>query len=99
MSPEYFPPLPSVPEPGQRCDKCHRRVPKKRESKSPETKRIIAVLPPDRAEALAEGLDNLQEYAGIDGESYPRGVLLEYLLALGAIHREELKAYFRGYGE
>lgn len=96
MSPDYFPLMHVSPQPGERCDKCHRRVPKKREKKSPETRRIYAVLPPERAEALAEGLDNLQEYAGIDGHSYPRGMLLEFLLALGAIHREELKAYFRG---
>ena len=84
------------PAPGERCQTCHRRVNKKKQSTSPEVKRVMATLPPERAEALAEGLDNLQEYAGIDGESYPRGTLLEYLLALGAIHREELRAYFRG---
>jgi hypothetical protein len=55
----------------------------------------VAVLPPARAEALVEGLDNLHEYIGLDGFSYPRGTLLEYLLVLGAQHREALRAHFR----
>lgn len=84
------------PLPGERCWTCHRRVPKKRQATSPEVKRIVATLPPDRAQALTDGLDALQEFVGMDGESYPRGLLLELLLALGAQHREELKAYFEG---
>jgi hypothetical protein len=82
------------PQPGERCDKCNRRVPKKRRSTSPETKRLYAVLPPDRAEAVTEALDALQAYIGADGESYPRGVVLELLVILGGQQREELRRYF-----
>lgn len=84
------------PAPGERCMVCHRRRNKERKATTPEVKRVMAKLPPDRAEALAEGLDNLQEYVGMDGLSYPRGTLLEYLLILGAQHREELRAHFGG---
>ena len=82
------------PQPGERCETCHRRVPKKRTSTAPETKRIVATLPPERAEALVEALDWLQEYTGADKTSYPKGALLELLLGLGAAHREEIKDYF-----
>jgi hypothetical protein len=50
----------------------------------------------ERVEALQEGLDALQEFSRIDPYSYPGVTLLEALLALGAMHREELKAYFEG---
>lgn len=84
------------PAPGERCMVCHRRRNKERTATTPEVKRVMATLPPERAEALSEGLDNLQEYCGMDGLSYPRGTLLEYLLILGAQHREELRAHFGG---
>jgi len=88
--------VPDPPAPGERCQVCHRRRNKERTSTSPEVKRVMASLPPDRAEALAEGLDNLQEYVGLDGASYPRGVLLEYLLVLGAQQREQLRTFVKG---
>jgi hypothetical protein len=85
------------PEPGERCGLCNRRVNKKRTENEPAaTKRVGGVLPVERAEALDEGLDNLQEYAGVDPHSYPRGSLMEALLGLGARHREELRSYFVG---
>ncbi len=82
--------------PGTRCPTCDRRVPKPRQSDSPDTKRIVAVLPPDRAEALTEALDALQAYVGADGESYPRGSVLEALVLLGGQSREELREWYAG---
>ncbi len=82
------------PEPGERCPVCDHRKPKPRTYTSPDTKRIVAALPPDRAEALTGALDALQAYVGADGESYPRGVILELLVIIGGQQREELRRYF-----
>jgi hypothetical protein len=84
------------PAPGERCQVCHRRRNKPRSADTPPIKEVRFRGPVERVEALQEGLDNLQEFAGIDPYSYPGVTLLEALLALGAIHRDELKAYFRG---
>ncbi len=88
----------NLPEPGTRCPACQRRVNKPRQDDSPTVKEVRFRGPVERVEALQEGLDNLQEFSGIDPYSFPGVTLLESLLALGAIHREELKAYFRGAG-
>ena len=82
------------PEPGERCQVCDRRVPKPRKSDSPETRRLVAVLPTERATSVEEGLEHLSAYTGADTTSYPRGTLLELLLLLGGQHREELRRYF-----
>ena len=85
-----------LPEPGTRCPTCHRRVNKKRQEGSPAVREVRFRGPSDRVDAAEEGLDALQEFTGVDPYSYPRIELLEKLLALGAQHREELKAYFEG---
>jgi hypothetical protein len=85
-----------LPEPGTRCPTCHRRVNKPRSEDSPAIKEVRLRGPVDRVEALQEGLDTLQEFSGVDPYSYPGVTLLEALLALGAVHREELKAHFEG---
>lgn len=83
-------------EPGTRCDGCGRRIPKPRRNDSPEVKRIVAVLPPERAEVLSQALDILQEVTGYDSASYPRGTLLEAMLVVAGLHhREELIEYAR----
>jgi hypothetical protein len=61
-------------------------------------------LPEERATAVDEALDALQEYVGADAHSYPRGTLIEVLVGLGAQQREQLKAFFESgdesaYGE
>lgn len=84
----------ALPEPGTRCPTCQRRVNKPRKEDSPAIKEVRLRGPVERVEALQEGLDNLQEFSRIDPYSYPGVTLLEALLALGAQHREELKAYF-----
>lgn len=87
-----------LPEPGTRCPTCSRRVNKPRQSASPEARAIRAgKLPHERAEAVEEALDILQELVGGDEHSYPRGHLLEGLTLLGAQQREELRAYFTRY--
>jgi acyl-CoA reductase-like NAD-dependent aldehyde dehydrogenase len=83
-----------VPEPGERCVTCDRRVPKPRKSTSPETRRLVAVLPTERATGVDEALDALQAFTGADATSYPRGSVLEALVLLGGQHREELRAWF-----
>ena len=95
-------PLPGTPpDPGERCTAIHpcgRRVPKPRKSTSPTTRRIVAALPPDRAESLVDALDALQEVVGADATSYPRGTLLEAMLVVAGLHhREELIAFFTDY--
>ena len=86
--------------PGERCPRCERRVPKPRKSDSPVTKRIVAALPPDRAESLTDALDALQEVVGADATSYPRGTLLEAMLVVAGLHhREELIECFADMGE
>lgn len=81
--------------PGERCFGCGRRIPKPRRSDSPATKRIVAALPPDRAEALTDALDALQEVVGADATNYPRGTLLEAMLVVAGLHhREELIEWF-----
>lgn len=85
-----------LPEPGTRCPTCHRRVNKPRKEDSPAIKEVRLRGPVERVEALQEGLDNLQEFSGIDPYSYPGVTLLEALLALGAQHREELAEHFKG---
>lgn len=85
-----------IVEPGERCPTCHRRVNKPRQASSPNTKKVAAELPAERADALNEGLDNLQEYVGADSKAYPKGSLLEALLGLGAQRREELREWFEG---
>ena len=82
------------PEPGERCALCDRRVNKPRKTDSPDTRRLVAVLPSERAASAEEGLEHLQAYVGADGSSYPRGTVLELLLVLGGQHREELRRYF-----
>ena len=85
------------PGPGERCTAdrpCGRRIPKPRTSTSPDTRRVVAVLPTERADSVIEALDALQELCAVDPHSYPRGHLLEALTLLGAQHREELKTYF-----
>lgn len=84
------------PEPGERCQLCHRRRNKKRKEDSPVVREVRFRGPTDRVESAEEGLDTLQEFTGVDPYSYPRIHLLEALLGLGAQHREELKAYFEG---
>lgn len=84
-------------EPGTRCPLCHRRHNKPRQATTPEARKVKAgTLPEERAAAVDEGLDVLQEYVGADAHSYPRGSLVEALLALGAAEREELRRYFEG---
>jgi len=83
-----------IPEPGERCIACDRRVPKPRKSSSPDTRRLVTMLPVERAASVEEGLENLQAYVGADTSSYPRGALIESLLLLGGQHREELRAWF-----
>jgi hypothetical protein len=56
----------------------------------------MASLPLERAEALNEGLDVLQEYIGLDPSSYPRGTLLELLMVMGAQQREQLRSHVHG---
>lgn len=82
------------PEPGERCALCDRRVNKPRTSSSPGTRRVVTVLPSERADNVEEGLENLQAYVGADSTSYPRGSVLELLLLLGGQHREELRSYY-----
>lgn len=84
----------SIIEPGTRCPTCHRRVNKPRKNDSPSVKEVRMRGPVDRIEAAEEGLDILQEFSKVDPYSYPRLTLVEALLALGAQHREELRAYF-----
>jgi hypothetical protein len=84
----------AVPEPGERCMVCDRRVPKPRQEGSPTSRRLVVTLPSERAASVEEGLENLQAYVGADLASYPRGTVLELLLILGGQHREALKAYF-----
>ena len=81
-------------EPGTRCPTCDQRIPKPRKSTSPDTKRVVAVLPSERAKALSEALDALQAYVGADASSYPRGTILELLAIVGGQQREELQRYF-----
>ncbi len=86
------------PEPGERCPRCTRRVPKPRKSSSPTTKRIVAAAPPDLADSLTAWLDALQESAGADSISYPRARVLEGLLVFAASeHREEFIAFLIEY--
>ena len=82
--------------PGTRCPTCHRRVNKPRRDDSPTVREVRFRGPSDLVEAVEEGLDALQEFAGIDPYSYPRIRLLEALLALGAQQREEVAGHFRG---
>jgi hypothetical protein len=89
--------LTEPPEPGERCVVCHRRVNKKRTDNEPAaTKETRIRGPVDLVEDNDEHLEILQEYVGADPHAYPRAQLLSKLLALGARHREELKAYFTG---
>ena len=46
-----------LPEPGERCPTCDRRVPKPRKVSSPASKRIVATLPAERAEAIDDALE------------------------------------------
>ncbi len=82
--------------PGTRCPTCHRRVNKPRTDDSPPIKEVRFRGPVARVEAVQEGLDALQEFSKVDPYSYPGVTLLEALLALGAQHREELRAHFGG---
>ena len=83
-----------APSPGERCNLCDRRVPRPRKSTSPESRRLVVTLPPERAASVEEGLENLQAFIGADSTAYPRGTMLELLLLLGGQHREELRRYF-----
>ena len=83
-------------EPGTRCPTCHRRVNKPRKEDSPTVREVRFRGPADLVEDTEYGLDALQEFTGVDPYAYPRIRLLEALLALGAQHREELKAHFEG---
>lgn len=83
-----------TPEPGERCRACNRRVPKPRQSSSPATRRLVIVLPTERADWLEEALEALQDFVGADPESYPRGTLVEALALLGGQQREELVVFF-----
>jgi hypothetical protein len=80
--------------PGTRCPLCHRRMNRTKTREAPETREMRLRGPSEVVEAVEEGFDNLQEYAGVDPYGFPRIRLMEYLLALGAQHREELKAHF-----
>ena len=60
---------------------------------APESKEMRLRGPVDVVEAVDEGYDNLQEYVGLDAKGYPRIRLMEYLLVLGAQHREELRKF------
>lgn len=80
--------------PGERCPTCDRRIPKPRQTTSPETSTLGVRLPLERADALREALDALEAYCGVDPHSYPRGSLLEALVLLGGQQREELRRYF-----
>lgn len=83
-------------EPGTRCPTCHRRVNKPRKEDSPAVKEVRLRGPSDLVEDVEENFDALQEYVGIDPYSYPRLRLVDALIALGARHREEVKAHFEG---
>jgi hypothetical protein len=92
MSDVMVPPLP-----GERCELCHRRVNKKRSEDEPaKTVRVQFTLPADRAEALMEAVDTLQEYVGADPHSYPTGSVYEASVLKAIQQREEVKAYFTG---
>lgn len=83
------------PEPGERCQLCHRRRNNKRKATSPEARKVDAGrLPVDRADSADDTLDSLQEYVGADSTSYARGDLFEKLVILGIQKREELKALY-----
>ncbi len=59
-----------IPEPGTRCPTCNHRRNKPRQSASPEARAIRAgKLPHERAEAVEEALDILQELVGGDEHS------------------------------
>lgn len=88
--------LPPPPEPGERCALCHRRRNKPRQSDSPSVKEVRFRGPADLVDTVEDNLDILQEYTGVDPYSYPRLRLADALIALGARHREELKAHFEG---
>lgn len=84
--------IPYVGEPGTRCPMCDRRFNKPRRKESPDARKVSAgLLPEDRAQALEEFLDNLQAYVNADGESYPRGTLLEWMAVFVGQRREEFK--------
>ena len=84
------------PQPGERCLLCHRRRNRQRTNESPPVREVRFRGPTDVVEAVEEGLDILQEWAGIDPHAYPRIRLLEALLALGAQQREEIREHFSG---
>ena len=81
-------------EPGERCPVCHRRKNRVRTDDSPVVREVRFRGPTDLIEDLEEHLDVLQEWSGIDPYAYPRARLLEALIALGAQHREEIRAHF-----
>lgn len=84
------------PEPGERCQLCHRRRNKTRTADSPDTKEMRIKLPTERMEWAEEAFDALQQLVGADPYSYPRGQILEAMLVLAGQQREQLKAYFEG---
>lgn len=86
----------ALPQPGTRCPTCHRRVNRKKQIDSPPVKEVRFRGPTDVVEAVEEGFDLLQEFAGIDPYGFPRIRLLEALLQLGAQQREELRRHFKG---
>lgn len=85
-----------LPEPGTRCPTCQRRVNKPRQNDSPDTKEMRLRGPADLVEVVEENFDILQQFVGIDPYTYPRLKLVDALVALGARHREELAAHFKG---
>lgn len=86
-------------EPGTRCPTCDRRIPKPRQTSSPDVKAVRVPLPIERAIALEEALEALQAYIGADPKSYPRGTVLEMLVIMGGQERERLKDWFEGRDE
>lgn len=85
------------PEPGERCQLCNRRRNKKRTETSPDSRKIRAgILPLEKADAVDDGLDALQNFVGADSTSYARGELVAALVALGSSEREYLRIFFQG---
>lgn len=87
----------ALPAPGHRCPVCNRMKYKPRKPTSPDARKIRAgILPLEKAKAVEDGLDALQQFVGADSHSYPRGELLAALVALGSSEREYLRIFFQG---
>lgn len=86
-----------LPEPPFRCPMCQHKFNKPRKTTSPDARKVRAgILPLEKADAVDQGLDALQEFVGADTTSYARGELVAALVALGASEREYLRIFFQG---